>query len=220
MSEIIFKDLSIEHICKPKLKHSYISVNHDLKVILKTPKVSKFFIESLLLDKEQWIRKQLLKLSLNPQQRVNLEDEILLFGEIFSIDIEDAKYLRAKLNRLRKYSRVNILKCYDDFYKQFSLEYLIPRVEYFANKMDLKFSAIKFRKMKSRWGSCSNKRVITFNSELVKVKKELIDYVIVHELAHLIHMNHSKNFHSVVENYLPSSRVLRKELKDISLPSL
>ena len=220
MSEIIFKDLSIEHICKPKLKHSYISVNHDLKVILKTPKVSKFFIESLLLDKEQWIRKQLLKLSLSPQQRVNLEDEILLFGEIFSIDIEDAKYLRAKLNRLRKYSRVNILKCYDDFYKQFSLEYLIPRVEYFANKMDLKFSAIKFRKMKSRWGSCSNKRVITFNSELVKVKKELIDYVIVHELAHLIHMNHSKNFHSVVENYLPSSRILRKELKDISLPSL
>jgi len=219
MSEIIFKDLSIEHICKPRLKNSYISVNHDLKVILKTPKVSKFFIENLLLDKEQWIRKQLLKLSQNTPQKINLEDELLLFGEVFSIDVEEAKYLRDKLNRLRKNSKTNILKCYDDFYKQFSFEYLIPRVEYFANKMDLKFSAIKFRKMKSRWGSCSNQRVITFNSELVKVKKELIDYVIVHELAHLIHMNHSKNFHSLVENYLPSSRVLRRELKGISLPS-
>ena len=220
MSEIIFKELSIEHICKPRLKHSYISVNHDLKVILKTPKVSRFFIEKLLLDKEQWIRKQLLKLSQNTPQKINLEDELLLFGEVFSIDIEEAKYLRDKLNRLRKNSKTNILKCYDDFYKQFSFEYLIPRVEYFANKMDLKFSAIKFRKMKSRWGSCSSQRVITFNSELIKVKKELIDYVIVHELAHLIHMNHSKNFHSLVESYLPSSKVLRRELKGISLPSL
>jgi len=220
MKTIVFKDLSIEHICKPRLKNSYISVNHDLKVILKTPKVSKYFIENLLLDKEQWIRKQLFKLSQNTQQKINLEDELLLFGEVFSIDIEDAQYLREKLNKLRKNSKTNILKCYDDFYKQLSLEYLIPRVQYFATKMNLKFSTIKFRKMKSRWGSCSSERVITLNSELIKVKKELIDYVIVHELAHLVHMNHSKNFHSLVENYLPSSKVLRRELKGISLPSL
>ncbi len=220
MSEIIFKDLSVEHICKPRLKNSYISVNHDLRVVLKTPKVSKYFIENLLQDKEQWIRKQLLKLSQNSPKKINLEDELLLFGEVFSIDVEDAKYLRQKLNKLRKNSKTNILKCYDDFYKYSSHEYLTPRVEYFANKMDLKFSVIKFRKMKSRWGSCSSQRVITLNSELIKVKKELIDYVIVHELAHLVHMNHSKNFHSLVENYLPSSKVLRRELKGISLPSL
>lgn len=220
MNEIIFKDLSIEHICKPRLKNSYISVNHDLKVILKTPKVSKFFIDNLLLDKEKWIRKQLLKLSQNTPQKINLEDELLLFGEVFSIDVENAKYLRQKLNRLRKDSEINILKCYDDFYKHFASEYLIPRVEYFANKMDLKYSTIKFRKMKSRWGSCSSARVITLNSELVKVKKELIDYVIVHELAHLVHMNHSKDFHLLVENYLPSSKILRRELRGISLPSV
>ena len=220
MSEIIFKDLSVEHICKPRLKNSYISVNHELKIILKTPKVSNSFIENLLLNKENWIRKQLLKLSQNTPQKINLEDELLLFGEVFSIDIEDAKYLRQKLNRLRKNSKANILKCYDSFYKQFSSEYLIPRVEYFANQMNLKFTAIKFRKMRSRWGSCSSERVITLNSELIKVKKELIDYVIVHELAHLVHMNHSKAFHSLVENYLPSSKVLRRELKGISLPSL
>lgn len=188
--------------------------------MLKTPKVSNIFIEKLLLDKEKWIRKQLLKLSQNTPQKINLEDELLLFGEVYNIDVEDAYYLRQKLNRLRKNSKTNILKCYDDFYKQFSSEYLIPRVEYFSNKMDLKFSAIKFRKMKSRWGSCSSQRVITLNSELIKVKKELIDYVIVHELAHLVHMNHSKEFHLLVESYLPSSKTLRTELKGTSLPSL
>ena len=219
MSEIIFKDLSIEHICKPRLKNSYISVNHDLRVILKTPKVSKFFIENLLLDKEQWIRKQLLKLSQNIPQKINIEDEVLLFGEIYSIDIDEATYLRQKLQRMRKKSQESILKCYDDFYKYSSREYLTPRIEYFAKKMDLKFSDLKFRKMRSRWGSCSNTRIITLNCELMKVKKELIDYVIVHELAHLEHMNHSKKFHSLVEDYLPSSKVLRRELKSISLPS-
>lgn len=220
MNEIIFKDLSVEHICKPRLKNSYISVNHDLKVILKTPKVSKHFIDNLLLEKEQWIRKQLLKLSLNIPQKINIEDELLLFGEIYSIDIDEATYLRQKLQRVRKNSQENILRCYDDFYKYYSREYLTPKIEYFANKMNLKFSDLKFRKMRSRWGSCSNTRTITLNSELMKVKKELIDYVIVHELAHLVHMNHSKDFHSLVEIYLPSSKALRRELRGISLPSL
>jgi len=83
--------------------------------------------------------------------------------------------------------------------------------------MGLSYTEIKFRKMKSRWGSCSSKKTITLNTELMKVKKELIDYVLVHELAHLKHMNHSKEFHSLVENYLSDSKVLRKELKNINL---
>ena len=220
MNEIIFKDLSVEHICKPRLKNSYISVNSEFKVVLKTPRVSKQFIDKLLLDKEVWIRKQLLKLSLNPPPKINIEDELLLFGEIFSMDVKEALYLRDKLKKLRKTSKPNILKCYDDFYKHYSLEYLPSRVEYFANIMDLKYNLLKFRKMKSRWGSCSSNRIITLNSELIKVKKELIDYVIVHELAHLVHMNHSKKFHSLVETYMPSSKALRRELRGVSLPSL
>lgn len=220
MNKIIFKELNVEHICKPKLKNSYISVNNELIVTLKTPRVSQSFLNNLLLEKESWIRKQLLKLKENTSPKINIEDELLLFGEIYSIDIEEAQFLRQKLQALRKIDKKKILKCYDDFYKHYSLEYLVPRVEYFAGVMDLKFSTLKFRKMRSRWGSCSSKRTITLNSELLKVKKELIDYVIVHELAHLVHMNHSKDFHSLVESYLPSSKILRRELRGVSLPSL
>ena len=220
MSEIIFKELSVEHICKPRLKNSYISVNSELKIILKTPRVSTSFINKLLIEREAWIRKQLHKLSQNIPQKINIEDELLLFGEVHSIDVDEALYLREKLQRLRKNSEANIIKCYDDFYKNFSSQYLTPRFEYFDNIMDLSFSSLKFRKMRSRWGSCSSQRVITLNSELLKVKKELIDYVIVHELAHLVHMNHSKSFHSLVESYLPMSKALRRELRGVSFSSL
>ena len=214
MNEIVFKDLRVEHICKATLKNSYISISHA-KIILKTPKVSSQYIEKLLTDKESWIRKQLFKLEQRGVTQINLEDEVLLFGDVLSIDVDEAKVLREYLGKLKIENRENILKCYDRFYKQYAQNYLTSRLEYFSQLMGLEHSELKFRKMKSRWGSCSSRGTITLNTELMKVKKELIDYVLVHELAHLKHMNHSKRFHSLVEEYLSDSYTLRKELKNL-----
>ena len=216
---ILLKELEIEHICKASLKNSYISVSYS-KITLKTPKVSKQYIEKLLLDRESWIRKQLKKLEQKQTKRLILEDEILLFGTIFSVDIDEAEILRAYLEKLKINSDENILKAYDKFYKDYALIYLRPRLEYFAEIMGLKYTELKFRKMKSRWGSCSSKGKITLNTQLIKVKKELIDYVLVHELAHLVHMNHSTRFHSLVEQYLPDSKNIKKELRYLNLTNL
>jgi len=217
MNKIIFKGLEVEHICKPKLKHSYISVNNNSKIVLKTPRVSDAFIQNLLLKKEEWIKKQLLKFESNKTKTVNLEDEVLLFGDVLSIDSNEVEFLRNKLEKLKSTNKNNILKAYDIFYKHISNIYLTKQVEKFSSIMKLEYSSLKFRKMKTRWGSCSSKKTITLNSELIKIKKELIDYVIVHELAHLVHMNHSKEFHELVEYYLKDSKKLRKELKSIHL---
>ncbi len=142
-----------------------------------------------------------------------MEDEVLLFGEVCSIDISEVKELRTYLQKIRISTDKNIQKCYDKFYKYYAKEYLTPRVEYLSSMMGLKYSELKFRKMKSRWGSCSSKNSITLNTELIKVDKELIDYVIVHELAHLTHMNHSKKFHSLVSSYISNAKELNKKLK-------
>ena len=96
-------------------------------------------------------------------------------------------------------------------------EFLKDKLAYFAQEMSLDFDELRVKKMKSRWGSCSSKRVITLNSELTKLKEELIEYVVVHELAHLVHMNHSREFHALVEHYLPNAKHYRKELRDIRL---
>jgi len=213
-NEISFKDLNIIHITKPSLKNSYISVNEDSKVVLKTSKVSRSYIENLLSEKESWIRKQLFKREQNPPIKINLEDEVLLFGDIYSVDADEASHLRTLLHRLRKPNQKNILRCYDDYYKTYGLSYLTSRVQYYSDMMNLDYKEIKLKKMRSRWGSCSSQKVITFNTQLMKLKKEQIDYVVVHELAHLVHMNHSKSFHSLVEKYFPNSQKVRKELKN------
>ncbi|MDA3909329.1 MAG: SprT family zinc-dependent metalloprotease [Sulfurimonas sp.] len=213
-SEISFKDLDVIHICKPSLKNSYISVNEDSKVVLKTSRVSQFYIENLLLEKENWIRKQLFRREQNPPVQINLEDEVLLFGEVYSVDADEASELRALLNRLRKPNQKNILRCYDDFYKIFSQNYLSSRTQYYAQLMNLNYKEIKLKKMRSRWGSCSSQRVITFNTGLIKLTKEQIDYVVVHELAHLVHMNHSKRFHTLVQNYFADATRVKKDIKN------
>lgn len=217
MNSFLFGDLTIKHTVKKGMRNSYISINNEAEIILKTPKVSKTFISNLLSSKEIWIRKKLEQAVKNIPIKVNLEDEVLLFGDIYSIDAPQASNLRVKLEKTKTLSREKAIKCYNSFYKDYSKEYITPRVEYFSNVMGYEYEEIKYRKMKSRWGSCSSKKVLTFNTELIKTKKELIDYVIVHELAHLEHMNHSLEFHSLVEKHLPDSKRYRTELKNTKI---
>lgn len=96
-------------------------------------------------------------------------------------------------------------------------DYMSQRVIFLSSHMNLKYNELKFRRMKRRWGSCSSNKVITLNLYLYKTNKELIDYVIVHELAHLLHMNHSKNFHALVKSFIENSKELNKELNNYSL---
>lgn len=207
----------ILHLCKPSLKNSYISVKKNGDITLKTPRVSESYIENLLSKRESWIRKQLKIVEENPPKTHNLQDEVLLFGELFSIDSDEASELRKHLKKIDISKIGLILKCYDVFYKNYANNYLTQRAEHYAKEMALSYSDIKFRKMRSRWGSCSSRGTITFNTELIKIDKKLIDFVVVHELAHLVHMNHSKKFHDLVSQYTPDSLALNQELKHLSL---
>jgi len=217
MNKFIFNGIAIEHIVKVNLKHSYISVSKESKVVLKTSKVSKSFINELLTSKELWIKKQLMKTKQNKPIKVNLTEEVLLFGKVYPIKEQEVRTLQELLLKLKNKTEEKVVKCYDNFYKQMASSYLTPRLKYFANKMNLNFNEVKYKKLKSRWGSCSNQKMITLNIQLLKVQKELIDYVIVHELAHLVYMNHSKEFHTLIEKYLKNSKLLRKKLKEINL---
>lgn len=168
------KKYDIEIVINKKLKHSYISITRDKKVVVKTPYSSQSFIDNLLASKAVWIEQKLQKITTSKP----LESTLL-----------------------------------------HSIESVQSRVEHFSKLMGLSYSELKFRKMKRRWGSCTSKGVITLNKELLRLEQELVDYVVVHELAHLKHMNHSKMFHNCVTSYLPDARKREKELQNIRIVS-
>ena len=92
---------------------------------------------------------------------------------------------------------------------------LIPeRVAYFAKQMDVTYGRITIREQKTRWGSCSSKGNLNFNWKLVLFEPELLDYVVVHELAHRIEMNQSANVWIIVESVLPDYKERRKRLRE------
>lgn len=88
------------------------------------------------------------------------------------------------------------------------------RTAYFAKRMGVDYGRITIREQKTRWGSCSSKGNLNFNWKLVLLAPELLDYVVVHELAHRREMNHSKNFWKIVEAELPDYRERRRRLKE------
>lgn len=94
---------------------------------------------------------------------------------------------------------------------------IIPqRVEYWANKIGVTYGRIAIRLQSSRWGSCSVDGNLNFNCLLVIMPPEIMDSVVVHELCHRRHMNHSKEFYAEIDRVFPDYKRCNKWLKDNS----
>lgn len=100
------------------------------------------------------------------------------------------------------------------FYKREAVSFLSERLKFWTEAMNLFPSQVKFREQRTRWGSCSSKKIINLNWRLIVFHQDIIDYVIVHELAHLQHMDHSDRFWSLVERYIPEYQRTMKSLKE------
>jgi predicted metal-dependent hydrolase len=99
------------------------------------------------------------------------------------------------------------------FYKNEALKYISERVQFFANNHNLVYNDIRISSAKWKWWSCSSKKNLTFVYNLILADKNIIDYVIVHELAHTKQMNHSKLFWMEVENMMSDYKKHRLWLK-------
>lgn len=97
-------------------------------------------------------------------------------------------------------------------------EVIPEKVTQFASIMGLQYNGIKITSATRRFGSCSGKNSLCFSLYLMQFSDELIDYVVVHELAHTVHHNHSKEFYGLVEKYIPDYKIRQKKLKGRGCP--
>lgn len=99
-------------------------------------------------------------------------------------------------------------------HKKYARKIFEARVAYFHQFTGGDYTSITIRDQKTRWGSCSGRGTLSFNWRLILAPPEILDYVVVHELCHLTHMNHSKEFWGLVGKILPDYKIRRKWLKE------
>ena len=120
------------------------------------------------------------------------------------------KHMKLKKERIKKYS---VSPEEEENIKKNALPYLKERTEYFSAIMGLEPTGVKITSAKKRFGSCSAKNSICYSWRLMLYSKEAIDYVVVHELAHIAHKNHGPQFYALIEKYLPDYKEREKLLR-------
>ncbi|HFQ61480.1 MAG TPA: M48 family peptidase [Epsilonproteobacteria bacterium] len=212
------------HIINPKLKHIYLTFDEEGNLIIKSPKISHRRVEQLLLKKASWIQKSREKFQRRKGRALdfNKEPELYFLGKNYKLHLVAHEKANTKLTfdgtvfslYYSTYDEITFQKHIDTFYKKEAKAYLPSLVEEWAKKMHLTYNKISFRKTKRQWGSCSGKNNLSFNTMVMKLPSDVIQYIIIHELAHITHKHHQKAFWKLVEVYLPSYKQQIQKLKN------
>lgn len=216
-------DYTLKH--HSRAKHIRIKINALGSVeVTAPPHVSAMEVQNFVLSNIGWIDSTRTKMkdhrlsdpdySTEPPTRINL----VAIGKLFNIkyEIQSRANLFQDNNNLHihaadDHQRIEILKFW---LQQMAKQFLVPWLHNKARENQLVFNKIIVRAQKSRWGSCSAKKNININQNLLFLPEELVNYLFAHELSHLVHLNHSSDFWRHVQKMEPDFRQLDKALNN------
>lgn len=220
------------NIEKKNRKTMAIKIMEDGLVIVSIPKrtsmkVAKKFAES----KANWIlknRKTVMNISNEKLNTYKTGKKLYVMGDLYLLRI--SKETKLKKASIELGQNEIVLSTFDDrpdfvrdvlekWYGVQAKKFFSYRTELHAKKLNLEYNQIRIKNQKTRWGSCSSKRNLNYNLRLMMAPVEIIDYIIIHELCHLVHLNHSADFWKLVETIQPDYRV-RRELLNKWAPKL
>jgi predicted metal-dependent hydrolase len=228
-----FGDTAIEYtLTYAARKTLAIHVHPDRSVTVKAPAGSDLAaVEGFLRKRAPWVlRKQAEFAALPPKQpprRYVSGESFSYLGRHYRLKVSEGEREWVKL--ARGYLEVTTPNKADTAYVQAQVEVwlrrqaqrhlhervvaLLPRFKPLA----LAEPELAVRAMKSRWGSCTGKGKITLNLHLMRAPRPCIDYVVVHELCHLVEHNHGKGFYALMDRVMPEWRKRREELKQVEI---
>lgn len=197
---------------KKNNKNLYIRITEDLKIKITCNYLfTKLSIKKVLEDNRQSIEKMIDKQI--KKNETNKREYNNLLGKKLNIIYKEVKRPIYNLDTIIVKDDVMLNNWYKKYAKDVFKKYLDEAYYVFDEKIP--YPIIKVRSMKTRWGVCNRRdNSVTLNLELIKKDPEYLNYVIVHELSHFIHFDHSRAFWHVVEKYCPDYKTVRKKLKE------
>ncbi|OPZ94671.1 MAG: WLM domain protein [Firmicutes bacterium ADurb.Bin419] len=187
----------------------------EARILEAVKSKSKWIVQKLFEIKEMEYRKR-------TKQYINGESFIYM-GRNYSLQIEYDEKTRlpeAKLVRGKFYVYTNskeekvIKRALENWYKDKAEEKVRERVNYYQSYFDVIPTKITVKDQQKRWGSCTAKRELFFNWKCVMAPSPALDYIVVHEMCHLVHMNHSKEFWQLLKKVLPDYESRKARLRD------
>ena len=207
-------------IIRSNRKTLSLSFNKNADLVVRAPhRVSDDEIQKFISEKSAWIdnKRRLIKAQLEDNENQNSSDQYLYLGSLYPLKIDNNSIEPISFNGQMFITNVNkerISLSLKSWYKKRFIEVALPRLSYFSDKHNLKVNQVRVKEQKTLWGSCSSKNNINLNYLLIMAPMKVIDYVIVHELVHTIHKNHSAKFWQKVETIMPNYKDARNWLKE------
>lgn len=213
-----------------KAKNIRLVIDNNGLYIVKPIKVKISDVERVLKEKSSWIFRHYSELT---QKRQNVTERkwetgetLMYLGNNYKINIVGHKKSIASVSfdgdafcvlmddKVSGEERKIIVEgVFKKWYRQSAAVVLNERIEHFCSITGLKFKAIRLKEQKTRWGSCSREGNLNFNWKLVMAPLWVVDYVVLHEVCHLRHLDHSNDFWNLVAFYMPEYKKAQQWLK-------
>lgn len=201
-----------------------ITVERDRSIVVRVPTgTHPEKIRQIVESRKQWLYEKIhhdqkYRSPLHPPGKELVNGESLLYlGRYYRLELVDdeteIKFIDNgfRVPKIRVERRGELFK---DWYVQRAKEKILPRVKLYAKKLGVGFNEAKITESKYRWGSCTPNDNVTFNWRLIKAPMFVIDYVVVHELAHLIEPNHTPRFWNIIKSQVASMEKAKQWLKE------
>lgn len=195
-----------------------IQITREGEVVVKAPKLMPmFFIKQFLKQKEDWIRKKTKKFQEKPVRKRDYVqgEEFWYLGNTYALTIGNFKEIHVtKTFNFPNVLLFRIQKELESWYKKQAKEIITKRLVHHAKKMNATYTSVMFSDTKSKWGTCGPDNDLQFNWRLVMTPLIVLDYVVIHELAHTKYKNHSERFWREVGKYSIGYKSYKKWLND------